>query len=344
MKGVASMNILIVDDEPMIRKGLYKMVESYPSRVGRIELAENGEHAIKLIMAQVPDLIMTDIRMPKKDGLELCKWVHETHPFIRMVVISGHADFEYAQRCIQYGVDDYLLKPVDRTDIHHALDKIWANKDKGMISLARTEEWISDITEKIWHVKLDEIAHSLGQWKGYCSSTGVTPDILYASLTECLNLLLKRLKVQGYENPHDILLMNSGIDDLFASFEDEINGIVREIQNRRGKNMKDPMEEAKRYIDEHLFKELTLEEVADMVGLTPNYFSVIFKKTMQESFVQYRTSRRMLHAKKLLAIPHYRIIDVAVEVGYGDYPHFTKTFRKVTGYSPTEYRAMLGIK
>jgi two-component system response regulator YesN len=100
MKGVPSMHILIVDDEPTIRKGLHKMLESYPSRIDRIELAENGEHAIKQIAAHTPDIILTDIRMPKKDGLELCQWLHETHPFIRIVVISGYADFEYAQRYI----------------------------------------------------------------------------------------------------------------------------------------------------------------------------------------------------------------------------------------------------
>ncbi|TXK80634.1 response regulator [Paenibacillus sp. N3.4] len=340
------MNILIVDDEPMIRKGLHKMTESYPPGIGWIELAENGEQAMNQITARAPDLILTDIRMPKKDGLELCKWVYETHPFIHMVVISGYADFEYAQRCIQYGVSEYLLKPVDRTDIHRALDKVRGNKDKGMISLVKTEDWIGEITEKIWHVKLDEIAPSLEQWREYCLSNKMTPEMLKAALMECLGMLLKRLKERGYEprNQQVSMLAHRTAEDLLTSFEEEINRVVQEILIRRGKNMKDPMEEAKRYIDEHLFKEITLEEVAEMVGLTPNYFSVIFKKTMNESFVQYRTNRRMLHAKKLLAIPHYRIIDVAMEVGYGDYPHFTKTFRKVTGYSPTEYRAMLGIK
>jgi two-component system response regulator YesN len=84
--------------------------------------------------------------------------------------------------------------------------------------------------------------------------------------------------------------------------------------------------------------------VAKMTGLTPTYFSSIFKKMTNETFVQYRIKKRMERAQTLLAIPHMRIVDIAAEVGYEDYSHFTKMFKKLCGYSPSEYRSMLGIK
>ncbi|WP_231571430.1 helix-turn-helix domain-containing protein [Gordoniibacillus kamchatkensis] len=104
------------------------------------------------------------------------------------------------------------------------------------------------------------------------------------------------------------------------------------------------MEEAKAYIDSHLSVEVTLKEVADMVGITPTYFSTLFKKMTGDTFVGYRIHKRMDKARELLSLPHMRTVDIAAEVGYDDYPHFTKTFKKIFGLTPSDYRAKLGIK
>ncbi|MNI38021.1 Arabinose operon regulatory protein [compost metagenome] len=104
------------------------------------------------------------------------------------------------------------------------------------------------------------------------------------------------------------------------------------------------MEEAKAYIDNRLSVEVTLSEVADMVGITPSYFSTLFRKMTGQTFVSYRIHKRMEKAKELLSIPHMRSVDIADEVGYDDYPHFTKTFKKIYGIGPSEYRSSIGIK
>lgn len=120
--------------------------------------------------------------------------------------------------------------------------------------------------------------------------------------------------------------------------------VMNDLLTARRGNYKDPMEEAKAYIDNHLSVEISLKEVADMVGITPTYFSSLFKKVSGETFVSYRIHKRMEKARELLSIPHMRTVDVAAEVGYEDYPHFTKTFKKISGVSPSEYRSLLGIK
>lgn len=117
-----------------------------------------------------------------------------------------------------------------------------------------------------------------------------------------------------------------------------------EIKNYRGGNEINILEAALAFIDEHLCEELSLGMVADHLGVSPTYFSQYFKKMTNETFVLYRQRRRMERAKELLAIPHYKVIDIVSEVGYDSYPHFSRSFKKVTGYSPTEYRSMLGIK
>lgn len=67
-------------------------------------------------------------------------------------------------------------------------------------------------------------------------------------------------------------------------------------------------------------------------------------KMSNETFISYRINKRMEKARELLAIPHKRTVDIAAEVGYDDYPHFTKTFKKVFGISPSDYRESLGMK
>lgn len=94
----------------------------------------------------------------------------------------------------------------------------------------------------------------------------------------------------------------------------------------------------------NLSEEVTLDEVAKKVGLTRTYFSALFKKMTGETFVHYRIKKRMEEARKLLAVPTLTITDIAIQVGYEDYPHFTKTFKNFVGMSPSEYRSSFGIE
>jgi two-component system response regulator YesN len=160
-----------------------------------------------------------------------------------------------------------------------------------------------------------------------------------------MNLLLKRFQTRNF-TPALLTLEPAATTAAEAvdKFEVQFRHIANALLTARSGNYKDPMEEAKAYIDSRLSQEISLEQVALMVGLTPTYFSALFKKTNNETFVHYRIHKRMEKAKELLAVPHIRIVDVAAEVGYEDYPHFTKTFKKMTGVTPSEYRNGLGIK
>lgn len=74
----------------------------------------DGKTAYESICEKKPDIVITDIRMPVYDGLELIRRAKETNPEINFIVISGYSQFEYAQQAIKYGVKDYLLKPLKR--------------------------------------------------------------------------------------------------------------------------------------------------------------------------------------------------------------------------------------
>ncbi|MFE5317453.1 response regulator [Paenibacillus sp. NPDC056579] len=339
------MQLLIVDDEPIIRKGLARMAEQYPLPSSQIHTASNGVQALEMIEENMPDIIFTDIRMPKMDGVELCKQLHERYDHIPVVVISGYSDFEYAQKCMSYGVKHYLLKPVTKADVADVLNSLIKAKPKGVISLTKYEEWIEKVEQAIWLLKLDEVSQLTEEWKKYCLSSDMNAAQLKELLEECINLLVKRLERKSMAivpDKFDDRMMTR--EEAFQAFDKQLQQLISELMMKRSGNYKDPMKEAKAYIDNHLSEEITLEEVAEMVGLTPTYFSSLFKKMTNETFVQYRIKRRIELAQKLMAVPHLKMSDIAAEVGYEDYPHFTKMFKKMTGYSPSEYRNILGIK
>ncbi|CAG7647842.1 response regulator [Paenibacillus allorhizosphaerae] len=339
------MKLLIVDDEPIIRKGLVRMAEQYSVPLSGIYTAANGLQALEIIRAQAPDILFTDIRMPKMDGLELCKQLHNQYDHIQIVVISGYSDFEYAQKCMSYGVKHYLLKPVTKSDVAEVLDTLTKSKNKSYLSLTKYEEWIEQVEQAIWMLKPEELSLLTEQWKRYCLSSEMNVIQLRELLDECIRMLMKRLARKSVSiavEQTDSRYMTR--EETFDAFDRQLKQILSQLTMQRSGNFKDPMKEAKAYIDEHLSQDVTLEEVADMVGLTPTYFSALFKKMTNETFVQYRIKKRIELAQQLMAIPHMKMSDIAAEVGYDDYPHFTKMFKKTTGYSPSEFRGRLGIK
>jgi two-component system response regulator YesN len=344
------LKVLIVDDEPVIRKGLQKLIRQSQHADIAIVAAENGEEALQVIAAERPDFVFTDIRMPKMDGLELCERIAALESDMQVVVISGYGDFEYAQKCLSYGVKEYLLKPVGRSELEAVLAKLteqWNKKrSSSFVSVAKLERWVERLEEAVWSLQMDALETLLHEGLQEITAYGLTLSQQRALLGECFSLLLKKLVARDVF-PAAASMAGPAPDEVgetFGPFREAVLHLCRQLKAKRKGKIKDPVEEAKTYIEQHIAAEVSLEEVAEQLGLNPSYFSQLFKMTTGETFVQYRTRRRMEKAKKLLESPHYRITDISYEVGYSDHPHFTKTFKKVTGYSPSEYRHKLGIE
>lgn len=114
--------ILIVDDEPKIRRGLEKLISSFNSDYS-VDTAENGEIALEKIRVCQSDIVFTDIKMPGMNGLEFMAAAKDMNAALEFIVVSGHAEFEFAQQAMQYGVIHYILKPVMPEEIRSVLDK-----------------------------------------------------------------------------------------------------------------------------------------------------------------------------------------------------------------------------
>ena len=115
---------LVAEDERLIRKNLIKKIDSLNLPLINCGEVANGTEAIELIIQTCPHIVITDIRMPECDGLELAKYLSENHPGIKTMILSGYDDFSYAQAAIRYSVNDYLLKPVVLDDLYQSLQKL----------------------------------------------------------------------------------------------------------------------------------------------------------------------------------------------------------------------------
>lgn len=105
------LKLLIVDDEEMIRDGIVKGIPWNQLGFEVTGEACNGLEAVEAIKKRIPDVVVTDIRMPEMDGIELMEYLAENYPSVRMIVLSGYNDFEYLKSSIRSNVFDYLLKP-----------------------------------------------------------------------------------------------------------------------------------------------------------------------------------------------------------------------------------------
>lgn len=116
--------MVIVDDESIFRKGIAHLVKGFDLDWEVVGEARDGLEALEQVQRLRPDLVITDIRMPRMDGLELQSALAEKAPDTKCIVLSGYNDFKYVQTSIRTGVRDYLLKPVNKDELYQTLERM----------------------------------------------------------------------------------------------------------------------------------------------------------------------------------------------------------------------------
>ncbi|MFD2118107.1 response regulator [Paenibacillus yanchengensis] len=337
------MHILIVDDEPIIRKGLIKLIEKFDASI-TASAASNGVEALQKIEKVVPELILTDIRMPKMDGLELCKIISERRIATNIIVISGFDEFTYAQQCIAYGVKQYLLKPLTEDELYPVLQRIFRYHSNKPLSLSAYEHWLLETEEAVQTADYSRVTKLLEQWKvDYVEKQRNVQQVQQLAI-DGLSMLQKRInKQQIYLVQYQFSSQSQSLDNIIANFERELYGFIDQLLAWRGDYRNIMLDEALQYIDNHITENISLPDVAAKIGLTAPYFSWYFKKMMNENFVQYRIRKKIELAIQMLEDPQYKVINIALEAGFPNYNYFSKVFKKSVGCSPSEYRSRIGI-
>ena len=142
-------SVFLVDDEPIVLEGIRSKINWEEAGFTFAGEATDGEIALSMIHELKPDILITDIKMPFMDGLELSAAIKKTQPWIKIIILSGHDEFDYAKKAISIGVEDYLLKPFTSEDVITSLKKI-----AGQIDRERTQ--LSDISRMKEELKTHE--------------------------------------------------------------------------------------------------------------------------------------------------------------------------------------------
>ncbi len=128
------LKVLIVDDEALVRRGIVLGVDWAALGCVVVGEAANGEEGIAAVERFSPNLIITDVRMPKMDGIEMMNRLREKGCRAHVIVLTAYSDFSYARSALQFGADDYLLKPFRDQELTAAIDRIH-RKERERISL-----------------------------------------------------------------------------------------------------------------------------------------------------------------------------------------------------------------
>lgn len=122
--------LLIVEDEELVRKGILQKIDWEALGFDQVDEAEDGELALECIRKNKPDVVLTDVRMPFMDGLELARHLAEEYPDILIVMLSGHDEFEYVQEAMRSRVFEYLLKPIKASRLTELIVRLTARLDQ----------------------------------------------------------------------------------------------------------------------------------------------------------------------------------------------------------------------
>ena len=178
MNDKKTITVVVVEDEKLIAKSIVNNIEKVKDDFKVIGVAYNGEDGFELVRSLLPNILFTDIKMPIMDGLRLIAMVKENFPFIRIVVVSGYDDFEYARAAIHNNASDYLLKPINLQELQKTLITIQNELTASTGSLlsagaGKSPKEIVDLVKEYMHVNysklidLTQISDTLGFSSAY---------------------------------------------------------------------------------------------------------------------------------------------------------------------------------
>lgn len=243
--------LLIADDEPLIRRGIKKLIDFESLKIDEIYEAQNGKEVVEIVAQNTIDIVLLDINMPHLDGLTVAEKIKKINPEIKIAIITGYNYFDYAQRAIKVGVDDYILKPISKKEVTEIISKLVFNLDK--VKRENMMDKLSIKVEEDINVTQRERIERLVE-ENYTNS-----EFSQFFLAERLELSSGYLSV--------IFKKYFGIN-----FQDYL--------------LKKRMESAKILL---LSTELKNYEIAERVGIEDsNYFSIKFKKYFGYSPKQYK--------------------------------------------------------
>jgi len=151
---ISSYNTIIVEDEPYILNSLERHLKQIDPAFQVVGKFQNGKDALDFLKQEVIHLVITDISMPVMDGITLSQKIHEAHPHVITIIMTGFADFNYARAALKYHVFEYLLKPVNPEELSDCLNKIRLQLDTNYTLTEESHPYGKDTAQTVNYLKL----------------------------------------------------------------------------------------------------------------------------------------------------------------------------------------------
>jgi len=244
--------LIIVEDEDIIRKGLVYTIDWLSMGCVVVGEAEDGEEGIEKIKELKPDVVITDIKMPKKDGLEMLNEMNKKYDF-ESIIISSYSEFEYAKKAIKLNVFDYLLKPIDEEKLKQIIEKI-----KIHIENKKIYQEIKEKSKNINQIKVLDINYYINSKKNQSKYTSKIIDYIIENYSS--KITIDDLSEKLYISP----------SYLSRKFKEETEQTFNNFLNKY---------RVQKSLELLFSGEYKVYEIAELVGFSNyKYFSRVFKK------------------------------------------------------------------
>lgn len=354
--------VLIVDDLEVLRLELKRM-RVWGEQSGFVieGEAENGLDALRKLREKSYDLVITDIRMPVMDGIELMKTISGERLAPCVVLLSDYTEYGYAREGLLYGAFDYLGKPVDSEIIGDLLGRV-----KKYLDNKRQE------IEKIQH--LEDMAGEAFYPAHYVDKVS---ELLIKGQDSALNAVDELLKAVGEALDHDpgkaLVILENATEEIFSAVTAEHGwlSLYKDINDFRQsekdgspswedikerfsacyvgllkflkkfivwKDSDNPVKRACLYVLYHIGDDISVRKVAETLFISKAYLSELFRDMAGIPLSEYISMVKIERAKHLLLTTSMKGYEVAEALGYSDHEYFSKVFKKSTGISPMAYR------
>lgn len=329
--------ILIVEDELLELSALKKIITQHLEGCEVIE-ASRGRDAIAAI-DRLPDLdvLLVDLNIPAPNGLEVIRYLRQTNQTAKILVITANDDIDMARNMFSLKVEDYLLKPIRTPDLIATLKRILAFDEAAENQLKEYKIELIGYLERFEYSQWAEaVINYLLNEKASVKLQDVLKQIAQQKSLDLPNFekQTKLLSTLAYTPQNFYKIVRT----LMAISNDIFDSLYKNTQNKF-----EPVNRAQYYIDRHILQDVTLDDVADNTFISACYLSRLYKKHFGISFSQYVSERKIALAKLLLRHSDLQISQIAFELAYNDVNYFCRLFKKITGITPTAYRAQFEI-
>ena len=330
--------IMLVDDESTAREAMEKLLDWKKFNACVVGSFSNALEALDEMANTMPDILITDIKMPVVSGLELIERAKEMNSLLQCIVLSGFDEFDLAQSAMEKGVRYYLLKPCNKTKLENAINACISQMEidrKRIINNGKNREIIIDkMIAELLDLSSDSAEITLQRIQEIMTAYNdkqIWKDCTVTLILKCLSQIDSQTAIHMIRQIYDDQLTCFNLVQktlrMLEEAELDVDSFVDKIRKYVNENYQNPS--------------LTLKFVAEqVVYMNPQYIGKQFYKQVGVKFSQYLLNVRMNHAQRLLlGQERLKMFEIAERVGLGNnVQYFYLLFKRHCGMTPKEYQ------